>query len=90
MNDGEDATERTDGPDDRADGPAEEPAEPDGEWRFTLEDIAERQAAAEEAEKAQKRRQKPIEPGNPSLEGTVFVLLGVAFALFIISRLFVG
>ena len=31
-----------------------------------------------------------IEPGDPSPEGVVFVLLGVAFTLFVISRLFLG
>lgn len=36
-------------------------------------------------ENAQQERQ-PIEPGNPSLENAVFVLLGVLFSLFIIYR----
>jgi len=31
-----------------------------------------------------------IEAGDPTLEGTVFLLLGVGFALFVIARLVVG
>ena len=31
-----------------------------------------------------------IEPGDPSLEGVVFVFLGVAFTLFIVFRLIAG
>jgi hypothetical protein len=61
--------------------PAEDAA--DEEWAFTLSDLEDREAAAEE-------RTKPIEANTPSLEGVVFFLLGVAFAVFIISRLFLG
>jgi hypothetical protein len=69
---------------DREDAPASaEDSEDDEEWAFTLSDLEDREAAAEE-------RIRPIEAGTPSLEGTVFVLLGVAFAVFIISRLFLG
>jgi hypothetical protein len=64
---------------------AEESAEDaaDEEWAYTLSDLEDREAAAEE-------RARPIEADTPSLEGTVFFLLGVAFAVFVISRLFVG
>ncbi len=90
MNDGEDAKDPLDEPDDRADGSGEEPAESDGEWRFTLEDIREREAAETAAEEAEERRTEPIEAGDPSLEGAAFVVLGIAFTLFVISRLFIG
>ncbi|MFQ3283969.1 MAG: hypothetical protein ACI944_000677, partial [Natronomonas sp.] len=39
---------------------------------------------------AEQERSEPIEPGSPSLENTVFVLLGVVLTLFIISRLILG
>lgn len=55
----------------------------DEEWAFTLSDLEDREEAAEQ-------RVKPIEAGDPSLESTIFVLLGVAFTIFIISRLFLG
>ena len=76
------------------DGNAPDPPEAaDGErreWRFTLEDIETRKAEVSAEAEAQKRREEPIEPGDPSLEGIVFVLLGGAFTLFVISRLFLG
>ena len=90
MNDGEDGRDSLDEPDDRADEPTGEPAESDGQWQFSLEDIREREAAAAAAEEAAERRNEPIESGNPSLEGVAFVVLGVAFTLFVISRLFIG
>ncbi|WP_336136141.1 DUF7312 domain-containing protein [Natronomonas amylolytica] len=55
----------------------------DEEWAYTLSDLEDREAAAEE-------QTRPIEADTPSLEGTVFFLLGVAFAVFVISRLFLG
>jgi hypothetical protein len=88
-------TDGADGPpEDGRDGVETEPRlETDGrEWQFTLEDIEEREAEAEAAADAESERSnaEPIEPGDPSLENTVFVLLGVAFTLFVISRLLVG
>jgi hypothetical protein len=68
---------------DREDSPASAEDEDDDEWAYTLSDLEDREEAAEE-------RVRPIEAGTPSLEGTVFVLLGVAFAVFVISRLFLG
>lgn len=62
--------------------------EADGQqWQFTLQDLEEREVAAERRAEAQRRRNEPLEPGDPSLENAVFVLLGVLLALFIISRL---
>lgn len=83
MNDGED-------PGDPPDTSSEVPPEADDEWRFTLDDIEEREAQAVATAEAEERRREPIEPGNPSLENAVFVLLGVLFALFVISRLYIG
>jgi hypothetical protein len=62
----------------------------DEEWQFSLEDIEQREAEAAAEAKAEKRRAGPIEAGDPTLEGTVFVLLGIAIAIFVLSRLFVG
>lgn len=60
------------------------------EWRFTLEDIEAREDEAAAAEEAARERREPIAPGTPTLEGTLFVLLGVAFTLFVFSRLLLG
>lgn len=60
------------------------------EWTFTLEDLEAREAEAEAVAEARRRRTQPIEPGNPSFENTVFVLLGVGLTLFVLSRLLVG
>ncbi|CAI48686.1 uncharacterized protein NP_1190A [Natronomonas pharaonis DSM 2160] len=67
---------------------SEEP--PDEEWAYTLEDIEEREAEAEADAERERRQTEPIAAGDPSLENVFFVLLGVGFTLFIISRLFVG
>jgi hypothetical protein len=84
---------------DAGEGPAE------SEWRFPLSAFDgddEEQAAqpsasasaegpAEEADDGQAGADSDrIEPGDPTLEGTLFVLLGVAVALFVLSRLVVG
>jgi len=61
-----------------------------GEWQFSLEDIEKREADAEAAREAEQRRTEPVEPGDPSIENVAFVLLGVAFALFVLSRAFLG
>jgi hypothetical protein len=58
----------------------------DESWEFSLSDIEQREAEAVEGGIGES---KPIEAGDPTLEGTVFFLLGIAFALFVISRLFV-
>ena len=81
---------------DAGEGTAEE------EWRFPLSEFEEdgdadgaaaaggdrAEADADDAEEAADPER--IEAGNPSLEGAAFVLLGVAFALFVVSRLFLG
>jgi hypothetical protein len=101
MNDGEDAADPPDGPENRpggsaSAGPADENADENGdgdeerEWRFSLEDIEARERETAADDDAERRRAEPIEAGDPSLEGAAFVLLGVAFTLFAISRLFLG
>ncbi len=59
------------------------------EWRFTLEDIERREAEREAAVQAAAERNEPLEPGEPTLEGALFVILGMAIAAFALSRLFV-
>lgn len=61
-----------------------------GEWEFSLEDIRQREADAAADVEAAERRRRPLEPGDPSLESVIFVLLGVVLTLFILSRLVVG
>jgi hypothetical protein len=60
------------------------------QWRFSIEDIESRAADAEAAADAERRRREPIRPGSPSPENVAFVVLGVLFALFVLSRLLVG
>ena len=60
------------------------------QWQFSIEDIESRAADAEAAADAERQRRAPISPGSPSLENVAFVVLGVLFALFILSRLLVG
>ena len=79
---------------DAGEGTAEE------EWRFPLSefegdgDADEAVVDANDADDAddagEPTEPERIEPGDPSPEGVVFVLLGVAFTLFVISRLFLG
>jgi len=60
------------------------------EWRFPLSDFEEDGDEDDDVVVDSTQEDATIEPGDPSLEGTVFVLLGVAFALFVVSRLFLG
>lgn len=83
MRDGEDTDDPPNGP---PDGSADDPPESGGEWRFTLKDIETREAEATAEAESRARRSEPIEPGDPSLEGIAFVLLGVVFTLLVISR----
>ena len=76
---------------DAGEGTAEE------EWRFPLSefegdgDADEAVVNADDADDAgEPAEPERIEPGDPSPEGVVFVLLGVAFTLFVVSRLFLG
>ena len=75
----------------------------ESEWRFPPsafdgedeEQVAQPSASAEwpaeEADDGQAGTDSDrIEPGDPTIEGTLFVLLGVAIALFVLSRLVVG
>ena len=76
---------------DAGEGTAEE------EWRFPLSEF-EGDGDADEAvvnaddtdDAGEPTEPERIEPGDPSPEGVVFVLLGVAFTLFVVSRLFLG
>ena len=70
------------------------------EWRFSLsefEDDGDGEAGATPGESADRDAEavdtptdETIETGDPSLEGVVFVLLGVAFTLFVVFRLAAG
>lgn len=61
----------------------------DEEWEFSLEDIEAREDEKQAAAAAAEASREPIQPGNPTLEGVTFVLLGVVAAAYILSRLFV-
>jgi hypothetical protein len=73
----------------RSNGTGEREAQSD-EWAYTVEDIEDREREQAEAAAAEEAESEPIEAGDPSLEGTAFVLLGVLFTLFVFSRLVVG
>lgn len=60
------------------------------QWAFTLDDIEQREADQRRAERLEAERSRPIESGNPTLEGSVFVLLGAAVTIFVLSRFFLG
>lgn len=51
--------------------------EEEGEWQFGLDEVGPDGIVEDEPE--------PIEPGTPKLENVVFVLLGVAGTLFLLS-----
>lgn len=74
---------------DEGDADADDADESESEWAFSLQDLRDREAEAEAAAAAERRRNEPLEAGDPTLENATFVLLGVLFALFVISRLFV-
>ena len=68
------------------------------EWRFPLSefeddgdgDAPSGEPADRDGEAVDPPTDETIEPGDPSLEGVVFVFLGVAFTLFIVFRLIAG
>jgi len=62
-----------------ADPPAEAGDDTDGEseWRFSLADLEESPEAVDE-----------LEPGSPTVENTVFVLLGVAATFAVVALVF--
>ena len=70
------------------------------EWRFPLSefeddgdgdgDATPGEPADRDGEAVDPPTDETIEPGDPSLEGVVFVFLGVAFTLFIVFRLIAG
>ncbi len=91
MSERDDGTDGSDTPEEPEEPPAEpNPSEADEEWRFTLEDIEEREAEAAAEAEAEARQTEPVEAGDPTLEGVAFVVLGVLFTLFVLSRLLVG
>ncbi len=65
------------------------------EWRFPLSELEDGDgdavdAAPDEPADPDAADSGTIEAGDPSLEGAVFLLLGVVFALFVVSRLVAG
>ena len=68
------------------------------EWRFPLSefeddgdgDATPGEPADRDGEAVDPPTDETIETGDPSLEGVVFVLLGVAFTLFVVFRLAAG
>ena len=73
---------------DPADEDDERAGDDESEWQFSLQDLEQREADAEAAAEAERKRRTPLEPGDPSLENALFVLLGALLALFVVSRMF--
>ena len=48
----------------------------EGEWQFSLDEVTEGGQQQPEPE--------PIEPGDPSVEGAFFLLLGIGLTLFVL------
>lgn len=59
----------------------EQSPDDDSEWRFSLDDVGEDNGAAEPVERP------PMEPGSPSLENALFVLIGVLGTLLVFVSL---
>jgi hypothetical protein len=53
----------------------------DSEWRFGLDEVG------EEAESTDEQELPPLEPGDPSLENAMFVLIGIVGTLLIFVTL---
>ncbi|MFW5939001.1 MAG: DUF7312 domain-containing protein [Halolamina sp.] len=49
----------------------------DDEWAVNLEDLA-------EDDEPERREPEPIEPGDPTAEGVVFVVLGIALTVVVL------
>lgn len=62
----------------------------DEDWRFELEDLEDAEDAADAESGSESEwgelRSGRIEPGSPSLENVLFVLLGTLATLFVIVR----
>jgi hypothetical protein len=79
--------------------------EEEEEWRFAVEDVGSAESEEAPAEEGQgeghseaedlpgvpesPERRPPLEPGSPSLENALFVLLGVVLTLFMVVRVMV-
>lgn len=61
----------------------------ESEWKFTLEDIEQREAEKQAEKHRLEKQAKPLTPDQPTIEGTIFVVLGIFVALYILSRFFV-
>lgn len=72
-------------------------ADEEDDWRFAVEDIGDTDAGSEDESDAadgsagagvfgEPDERPPLEPGSPSLENALFVLLGVFVTLFVIVR----
>lgn len=62
----------------------------DGEWKYSIEDVGEDAEDSEDGKTPETKAEKPadpeaidrrIEPGSPSLENALFVVLGALLAL---------
>lgn len=60
------------------------------DWKFDLDDVGgDEDGGGTDATDAEDETRvvPPLEPGDPSLEGALFVVLGVAFAIWVVSML---
>ncbi|WP_458185139.1 DUF7312 domain-containing protein [Haladaptatus sp. NG-WS-4] len=60
------------------------------DWKFDVDDVGEDGDASGEGDDTPttfESMEEPVEPGSPSTENAVFVLLGVATTVFVFLRL---
>ncbi|UPV99079.1 hypothetical protein M0R88_11130 [Halorussus gelatinilyticus] len=55
------------------------------DWKYDTDEVGEDGYEPEEADDI-----PPIEPGSPTLENALFVVLGIAATLFVFARLFLS
>ncbi len=61
----------------------QEPTDDEEEWRYTVEEVDELHERDKQQSKLQALREKDPEPGQPTVEGTIFFGLGIAATLWV-------
>lgn len=62
-------------------GMADQDREDDSEWQFSVDEVGEKSARSETESVIERLRTADPEPGSPSLESSVFVLLGAVLTI---------
>jgi hypothetical protein len=62
-------------------------ADDERDWRFDPEDVGERESEETGVDEIEQLRSTDPEPGSPSFENSVFVILGVALTIAVLLLL---